>query len=270
VATADAVLGPAGVQSFEATAGSLTIPFSGVARDTPLINGNGVVNAASFEVGPGIVPGSYVSIFGTALSDTISNANGVPLPLAISETSVSFVVPSASLSLPGRLLYSAPQQVNVQVPWELSGQATVQIRVNVGQTSGHIYTAQVAQYSPAIYVTDQQTAAALDEGNHAITGSNPAARGRRVQLFVNGLGAVDHPPPDGTPAPVTPLAHTLAPVTVTVGGRSATVEFSGLAPDFPGLNQVNFIVPPDAPTGSQPVVVTIGSASSPPVNLPVQ
>jgi uncharacterized protein (TIGR03437 family) len=55
---------------------------------------------------------------------------------------------------------------------------------------------------------------------------------------------------------------------VTVGGQPATLQFSGLAPGFPALYQVNFLVP--QVTGLQPVVVTIGGVSSPPVNTWVQ
>ena len=48
------------------------------------------------------------------------------------------------------------------------------------------------------------------------------------------------------------------------------VLFSGLAPGFVGLYQVNAIVPPNAPTGNQPMVVTVNGVASPSANLPVQ
>jgi uncharacterized protein (TIGR03437 family) len=40
------------------------------------------------------------------------------------------------------------------------------------------------------------------------------------------------------------------------------VQFSGLAPGFVGLYQVNAVVPADAPAGIQPLVVSIGGVSS--------
>jgi uncharacterized protein (TIGR03437 family) len=43
-----------------------------------------------------------------------------------------------------------------------------------------------------------------------------------------------------------------------------------LAPLAIGTTQVNFYVPPSAAAGPQPVVVTVGGASSPPVNVTVQ
>ena len=132
VATANAVLGSAGPASFSARVGDLLpVQFTGIGRSSPIINPAGIVNAASFQAGQGVVPGSYVSIFGTSLSDTLANATGLPLPLAISETSVSFEVPSAGISLPGSMLYADDHQVNVQVPWGLQGQTSVNVRVNV-------------------------------------------------------------------------------------------------------------------------------------------
>ena len=272
VATAVAVLGPQAVtQRFSATAGNLSTTFTGTARNIPQISPLGVVNAASFQMGPGIVPGSYVSLFGTSLSDIVGSLFGVNLPLALSETSVAFEVPSAGLSLPGSMLYADPSQVNVQVPWELAGQSSVQMRVDVGESTGQIYTAPIAQYAPAIYVIGD-TAAALDSdaNENLITTTNPVPRGHHVELFVNGLGAVDHPPRTGEPAPLQPLANVLAPVSLKVGGQTVTPTFAGLAPGFAGLYQVNFLVPANTPTGSQPVIVTVGSVSSPAVNMPVQ
>jgi minor extracellular serine protease Vpr len=279
VASADALLGPdSGPQGFQASVGNLLVTFTGTARNQPTINPSGAVNAASYQALPGIVPGSYISLFGTALSSVIQNAIAVPLPVGLSDNgnatagvSVSFEVPAAGLSLPGRMLYADPSQVNVQVPWELAGQTTVQIRVNVGDSTGAIYNAPVVQYAPGIYFdAATSTAAALDTSMNRITAANPAKTGAAIQLFVNGLGAVSNPPADGEVALSNPLSKTSAQATVTVGGQAATVSFSGLAPGFPGLYQVNFTVPSGLSAGSQPVIVSIGSVSSPAVNLPVQ
>ena len=59
--------------------------------------------------------------------------------------------------------------------------------------------------------------------------------------------------------------------TVTIGGMEADVVFSGLAPDFVGLYQVNVQVPSDAPIGDAvEVVITIGGVTSNTVTIAVQ
>jgi uncharacterized protein (TIGR03437 family) len=56
-----------------------------------------------------------------------------------------------------------------------------------------------------------------------------------------------------------------------VGGIDAQVTFSGLAPGFLGLYQVNFIVPEGAPTGSAvPVLVSVDGAESNTVTIAIQ
>jgi uncharacterized protein (TIGR03437 family) len=276
VARAQAVLGPvAGIQQFSAVSGGLTAMFSGGARVRPTIQTNGIVNAASFKAGAGTAPGSYVSIFGSALADEILSTPSTSLPLSLSDVSVSFDVPSANLSLPGRLHLVAPGQINVQVPWELRGQASVLVKVSIGDVSSEVYTLPLAEYSPAVFEYDdpnsgQRMAAALDENNAVVSGGNPVAKGHWVQLFLNGLGPVDHMQETGEPAPADPLARTTVMPEVTIGGVKAAVDYSGLAPFFAGLYQVNVKVPENAPTGIQPLVVTVNGVTSQASKLTVQ
>ena len=74
-------------------------------------------------------------------------------------------------------------------------------------------------------------------------------------------------PATGRPAPIAPLASVSAQVTATVGGVTAPVGFSGLAPNFAGLYQVNISIPAGVSTGS-PVVLMVGGATSKPASLP--
>ncbi len=47
------------------------------------------------------------------------------------------------------------------------------------------------------------------------------------------------------------------------------ITFSGLAPGFVGLNQVNIVVPSGLASGNQVVVMNIGGVASNSVMLPV-
>jgi len=255
----------------------MVLPFDGYARVTPVINANGIVDAASYTGGKAVAPGSWISVFGTSMSDITKGANGVngafsncylcnvatqPLPMGIDGASFSF--DTASLSLPGRLNYVSPTQINLQVPWELTGQTSATVKVIVNYTYSGEYTLPLAEYSPGFFVIDSANdVAALDLNYHLVDSSNPVARGAYVQLYMNGLGPVTNQPGDGLAAPSTSLAYTSAQPTITIGGQAVTnVQFSGLAPGYVSLYQVNVQVPAGISAGAQPIVCTIGGVTS--------
>jgi uncharacterized protein (TIGR03437 family) len=66
------------------------------------------------------------------------------------------------------------------------------------------------------------------------------------------------------------LFQPLLPLSVTVGGTEVIVVGAKLTPNQFGTTQVSILVPPSVPAGVQPVVVTVGNASSPPANVSVQ
>ena len=73
----------------------------------------------------------------------------------------------------------------------------------------------------------------------------------------------------GTGAPSTGNV-TVSPTTVTIDGVPAQVQFSGSAPGFVGLNQINVRIPPGTrPSPDIPVVLTIGGKQSNPVTIAV-
>jgi len=268
IAWVDVVLGTAGQPGLLAT-GS-TVPTSFYIRPQPTIPTGGVVNAAS-NLAP-IAAGSYVSIYGSNLADPnkIGNTTTTTLPLVINQVTVSFDTPSASISVPGYIIFESPGQVNVQVPWELQGQTSAQVKVTINQFSyGNVVTAPLATYSPAFYSANGVVSALLADYSQ-ISASNPAIHGQVLQLFANGLGPVSNQPASGSPAPGSPLSLTLAHPTVSIGGQDAPVQFSGLAPGFPGLNQINVTVPAGLTPGTYPITLTIGGVTSPAVNVPVQ
>jgi minor extracellular serine protease Vpr len=286
----DVVLGSAGAPTVTITAAGQPITFPVfISSKQPSIISASVVNAASPK-GP-ISPGSYVEIFGTNLVDTkllpnlvgdsgALNADG-SLPVVIDGTTVSFDVPSAGISVPGYLTFVgfdatqtlAASQVNVQVPWELQGQSSVKVKVSTddGFFLGNVVDVPLAQYTPAFFLGAGGVVAALDaQTNAIILPSNPAKPGEFLALFANGLGPVTNQPASGGQAPGPPnLAATKSTPVVTIGTQQATVLFSGLAPGFAGLYQVNVTVPAGL-TGSQQVTIAIGGVTSPAATLPLQ
>jgi uncharacterized protein (TIGR03437 family) len=180
--------------------------------------------------------------------------------------SVSF--DATGLSLPGRVHFVSPNQINVQVPWELSGRTSVQTKVSIGDISTAVYTLALNNYAPAIF--QRGAIAAARWNNSIVETTNPVPRTQVVELYCNGLGPVDHAIATGDAAPLTPPINTTTTPTVTIGGVPAPqVNFSGLTPTAIGLYQINVVVPANVPTGVQPVIVTIGGVASDPVNLPI-
>ncbi|HXI38486.1 MAG TPA: S8 family serine peptidase, partial [Bryobacteraceae bacterium] len=262
-----------GAQIFSADAAGFHVEFDGFARLRPAINAGGVVNAGDHQAGQGFAPGSYVEIYGVGLSDATRVASTAYLPVALAGVSVSFDAPG--LSVPGHIHFVNPDQVNVQIPWELQGQASALMKVSVGGSQSAVYTVPLVSVSPAAFEVPDSSGnrlviAALDTANRLITTANPARRGQTISLYMNGLGAVDHTPASGDPTPGQPLAQTVAKPHVTIGGVDAAVQFSGLSPSSVSLYQINVTVPAQAPTGRQPIKITINGIDSKASSLPVQ
>ena len=99
--------------------------------------------------------------------------------------------------------------------------------------------------------------------------THPVKIGDAIIIYATGLGQVDFPPADGAiPPPKVQSANgfvnTLNTPTVLVGGMQAQVLFSGLQPQFIGVNQVNIVIPPTAPTrNAVPLQIQMGGVLSP-------
>ncbi len=98
----------------------------------------------------------------------------------------------------------------------------------------------------------------------------PVSRGDFVQLYATGLGtATPGGDPAGAPlatgqaAPVSgdPSYATIAKPVIVVGGQPASVIFSGIAPGYAGLYQVNFQIPANAAVGDN-VPITLSMPGS--------
>ncbi len=176
------------------------------------------------------------------------------------------------------LFFTSPSQLNFQVPlFALSGQTSTALTINRGPSKTS-FTVLLKPYSPALFTTSQNgtgQASTLISGTaslaapiDAFPGSRPAKAGDYISIYATGLGDVTNRPALGSPAPADPLAFTLATPAVSIGGVPAAVTFSGLAPGYAGLYQVNVQVPPGAPIGPAiPIILTIGGVTSNPATI---
>jgi uncharacterized protein (TIGR03437 family) len=230
---------------------------------------NAVVNGASFA-GGAVVPGEIATVFGTNLTSStgINLTSSLPLPTAF--VSDSLMVNNQAVALFAVDNVNGQQQINFQVPWEVSSGPNAMIAVSNNGTASAAISVPVLAAQPGIfnYNVGGTTFGAILHANFQLADTgHPAKAGETVLIYCTGLGAVSSPPADGAAGNG---QTTRNPATVTIGGKSALVTFSGLAPGFVGLYQINAEVPAGLNAGNQPVALEIAGASSNTVMLPVQ
>jgi uncharacterized protein (TIGR03437 family) len=92
--------------------------------------------------------------------------------------------------------------------------------------------------------------------------ANPAAKGSIITIYATGEGQTSPPGVDGKLA-VPPYTVPVLPVSVTIDGIPAEVDYKGGAPgEVAGVMQINARIPAAAHSGSVPVVLAVGNASS--------
>jgi adhesin/invasin len=237
-----------------------------VGNPLPSFPANGLVNSASYQ--RPAAPGMMLSLFGVALSSGTAQAASLPLPTNLQGASVTVNGASAPL------FYVSPGQVNLMLPFEAqAGTATVTLTANgtnvsqslaIGATAPGLFSMDESGTGQGAVLISNTATLAAPTGSVANRDARPAQRGvDSVSIFCTGLGAVTNQPATGAAALANPLSHTIVAPTVTIGGVSADVSYSGLAPGFAGLYQIDAKVPSGAPVGdTQPVVVTIGGVAS--------
>ena len=255
---------PDGTYLGSVQAGSTTIPITILVGDPgPQLPANGVVNAASYQ-GGAISPGEIVTLFGTEIGPKIPYGpqvwDGVMMP-KVAGARVWFGTTAATL------IYAYPNQLAVVVPYNVAGQATVQVQVEnlVARTPPFSIPVQAA--TPALFTANSSgigQVAALNKDGSVNSSSNPASGGTVVVLYATGAGALNPAVPDGTIVSSAPLPAPVLPVLVTIGGQNANILYAGSAPQFvAGAIQINAQIPTGIAPGSAAVVLTVGTFSSP-------
>lgn len=246
--------------------GSLT-PNAGI----PVVNTAGVVSAANFSSVP-ISPGSFISIFGANLASGIKSSPSLPLKTSLNGTAALL----GSELLP--LQFVSPGQINAVVPYDIPLNGTPQLLIQQDDAYSLPQPVAVAAAQPAMFTQNESgTGAGIfvvvkpDQTQFLATPATPAAAGDALVIYCAGLGVVTPTIAAGSAAPVSPLSKTTDTPTVTIGDQSAQVQFSGLAPGFAGLYQVNVLVPSGITPGTNvSVVLTMAGISSSPVTVPIQ
>jgi uncharacterized protein (TIGR03437 family) len=238
-------------------------------QEPPALEAEGIVSAATFEAYEPLAPGSLISLFGVRLSEGQAMAENLPLPNTLADTSVLIG------GKPAPLLFSSDLQVNAMVPFDLEVNTRHQVLVRRGPTYAPPVAVDVAAAQPAIFRltgTQGHIYRFTAGGQILADAANPVGAGDVIVIYCEGLGAVDPPIAAGEAAPgVEPLARTVNAVKLTIGGVEAEAFYTGLAPGFSGLYQINATIPPGVgPAGAVPVQLQVAGQTSEPATIAVR
>jgi len=212
------------------------------------------VSAASFEPGP-LAAGALAtafSLFNTTLAATTATADGANWPTTLGGATVT-VTDSAGVKRLAPIYYVSPTQVNYRLPAELAaGFGSVAIASNGLQVSGNINIAPVypnlfAQAADGLAAAYAVRASAGQTTTVLV--STPIDLGvaaDQVYLVIAGTGL-----------------GTATSATATIGGVNAQVVYAGPQGFWPGLDQLNILIPRSLiGSGKVDVVVIAGGKIS--------
>jgi uncharacterized protein (TIGR03437 family) len=224
-----------------------------------------IANAASGSTGA-VSPGENILIFGTGIGPTPLVGAKLNAAGAFETTTGNTQVTFDGVAAP--MIYSSATQTSVIVPYGVSGRPVTTVRVIFQGIQSDPLIYNVTPTAPGLYTLNQSGSGpgVILNQDFTVNGpTRPAAKGSVVSLYMTGEGVTTTIPPDGSIAPVdgTGLYKPLLPVTASIGGIPATVNYFGTSPGIVyGVMQVNVTIPANVPSGAQPIVVSVGSTTT--------
>ncbi len=219
-----------------------------------------IVDAANYA-GNGVAPGEIVVLFGTnlgpasLLSFSVVN-NGVPT--ALGGTRVLFD------GVPASIIYTSANQVAAIVPVGVASKANVLVTVEYLGSLSAVFQVPVKAVKPALFTTDASgrgAGAILNQDSTVNVATNPARKETIVSFYLTGAGLTSPVGVDGQI--VNTVANLVNPVSVTINGQAAIVQYAGNAPSLvPGVAQINVKLPVGTKSGPNAIVLTIGTTQT--------
>lgn len=222
-----------------------------------------VINYSNLDVKAPVAPGSIASAygtFGTVATTALTSLNPMPTTLANVRLTVGGV------NAP--LYFVSANQINFVVPVGTAiGAAPIEV-VN-GSTTVARGTVNVYDFWPALATagTDATRPAIAQNQDFGINSrESRARRGEVIQFYATGCGLTSPRVTDGVPPAA--LSPAEATVKVTISVVEVTPQFAGAHPQFPGICQINAVIPDNSfISGQVPVIVTINGIASNAVSI---
>ncbi|MFN0172589.1 MAG: hypothetical protein ACKV22_39925 [Bryobacteraceae bacterium] len=210
--------------------GFTVIPWSYDAA-TPIPNLERIVNAAD-QTAP-VAPGGLISIFGADLSPLNIATREIPLPTALADSCLTVngsVIP---------LVFVSSNQINAQLPINVSGRAQLVLRAPAGVSNNLNFT--IRSTAPSVFrsASEGSTRPVVIKDGAFVDEANPVRAGDELTIYATGMGLTSPQVEAGLPGPDSPLAETVIRPEVTLGEQPLEVLYSGLAPGQVGVYQLN-------------------------------
>jgi uncharacterized protein (TIGR03118 family) len=208
-------------------------------------NAASVDNAA--QVGGGVAPNTYLSIYGTNLAATKRNwaaadfgANGTTLPTSLDGVSVMVN------GEPAYICYISPVQINVLTSADLPTAGRVTVQVSSGALTSSLLQVSMQALAPSFFLFDAAGHVAATHADNTPVGTatstpagTPAKPGELIVLYANGFGPTIPPAANGQLQTVPALLAQYP--TIQFNGANGTIAWGGLSAT--GLYQFNLTVP---------------------------
>jgi uncharacterized protein (TIGR03437 family) len=249
----------------------------------------GIANAASYAAAPldasgkpignnNVAQGSIFVIFGANMGPaSLVQAPSLPLGTSLPASSgTSISITSGNQTLAAFMVYSSAGQVAAILPSNTAvgaanvtvtynGQTSAAASINVVKTQFGLFTQNAQGNGPAVAQVFSGSAAPVLMGL-----TTPAHPGDTMVVVGTGLGGIT-----GADNVAPGAVSVGSNVMVTIGGIIAPATYAGRSPQFPGEDQINFVMPANVPTGcyvpasvtasgqvSQDIVLSIAPAGS--------
>jgi uncharacterized protein (TIGR03437 family) len=156
------------------------------------------------------------------------------------------------------------EQINVQAPWEIAGQAATQVQIKYNGALAGSATVPVAQALPGVF--------SIENSDGSVNSpANPARPGDFVAIYGTGGGAMSISGLTGGAWPLSPLSYLVQSVSATVGTEAAQVLYGGSAPTLGSFFfQINVLLPTDLTASAQSLSLAVGGVASQPVPISIQ
>lgn len=217
----------------------------------------------------GVAPGSIFVMYGRNMGPAAIATQGFPLAKTLSNVTINVTASDGKTYQAIPYYVSASQSAAILPSGTPAGNATVTVTYNGTPSAASQMTVIKAGFGIlALNGAGSGQAAAFDVRNQYVGFANAANPGETITLWGTGLGAAPGDETQYANAGAGVDLKTTSGITAWIGGKSATVQYAGRSA-YPGLDQVNVVVPSGVTGCYVSVVIQAGTVVSNSATIPV-